>query len=124
MTAYLLGLGVILLNPAVQNVQRYFYALVTALPFILAVHLVSNWARGAYRPDLDQSGPLGVKRVALAFAIAFPIMIALTLAARAIGVVVPYSIVVLGGIGAVVAMALVRYLSRSLSATTTNQTGQ
>jgi hypothetical protein len=96
---------------------------VTGLPFIIAVHLVCNLARGAYRRDLVQSGPVGVKRVALASAIAFPIVVALVIAARAIEIVVPLSTVVLGGIGAAFAMGLVRFVSRSLSATTTNQAG-
>jgi hypothetical protein len=123
-TAFLLGLGVILLDPAIQNHQRYIQALVTALPFIIAVYLVCNLAMGAYRRDLAQSGPLAVKRVALASAIAFPILIALATAARRIDIVVPYTAVLLGGIGAIVAMGLVRFLSRSLSVTTGNQAGQ
>ena len=123
MTAYLLGLGVRLLDPDVENVQRYLLALVTALPFIIAVYLLCNLAMGAYRRDLVQPGLLGVKRVALATAIAFPIVTALVIAAREITIVVPYSTVVLGGIGAVVAMGLVRFLSRSLSATPNNQAG-
>ena len=119
--AYLLGLGVILLDPAVENVLRYFLALVMALPFIIALHLVCNLAMGAYRRDLDQSGRPGVKRVALASAIAFPIVVALVIAPRAISIVVPYAAVVLGGIGAVFAMGLVRFVSPSLSAPPSNQ---
>jgi hypothetical protein len=115
---------VILLDPAVQNHQRYLQALVTALPFIIAVYLVCNLAMGAYRRDLAQSGPLAVKRVALASAIAIPIMITLAATARAIAVVLPYAALLLGGIGAIVAMGLVRFLSRSLSVTTGNQAGQ
>jgi hypothetical protein len=62
--------------------------------------------------------------VALASAIAFPIVIALAFAARGVDIFVPYAALMLGWVGAIVAMGLVRFLSRSLSATTSNQAGQ
>jgi FlaA1/EpsC-like NDP-sugar epimerase len=113
-SAYVLGLGLRMLDPTVGS--GYWASLAMALPLIILIHIGANALAGAYGHVWEYASTSEAIRLVAANASASTLIILLELGARAtIGTFVPWSTLVLGGLLSFLLMGLVRYRSRLFS---------
>lgn len=112
-TSYSVGLGLRMLDPLVQETQPFWLDLAMAMPVIVLVHVVANVVAGAYGHVWEYASTSEATRVALANAAAVALVFVLSWLARTeIAVLLPYSVVVVGGLLSLLGMGLVRFRSR------------
>ena len=113
--AYFFGLAVRILDPGVAQERQYLFTLVTVMPIIIAVHIGSNIALGAYGHMWEHASLAEAKQVGLASALATAILLGLAALGREFDIVVPITTIVVGGLLSLVGMGLVRFRSRLFS---------
>ena len=115
-SAYSIGLGFRMLDPFVGDSISFFSDLAVAMPMVVLVHLLANVVAGAYGHVWEQASTSEARRVVVANAGAIGTLLLLSFLARqTIDVVVPYSVVVLGGVLSMGGMGLIRFRSRLFS---------
>jgi FlaA1/EpsC-like NDP-sugar epimerase len=116
-SAYFLALGFRMLDPFVGDTSSYFRALAIALPTIAVIHLIYNIWTGAYGHVWEHASIAEAFRVALANIAACATLLFLSYVARTTDtlIVIPYSVIVLGGLLSLFGMGLVRFRSRLFS---------
>lgn len=122
-SAYGLALTIRMLDrvvdPRLENPSTFFRNLAWALPIIMLVHLIYNVWAGAYGHVWEHASTAEAFRVAVANIAASATLLLISFAAReftdSTPVVVPYSVIVLGGLLSLFGMGLVRFRSRLFS---------
>jgi len=120
-SAYTMGLAVRMIDPGVESDSGLWNDLVTALPVIVGLHLVTNVLAGTYGHVWEHASTTEAVRVALANGSATAILFFLSWLVREPtglfdpGVLVPYSVVVMGGLLSLLTMGLIRFRSRLFS---------
>lgn len=115
-SAYTLALGFRMFDPLVGDVSSYFSDLAIGLPVIAVVHLICNVAAGAYGHVWEHASTAEARQVVVANLAALSTLLVFNYVARlSVGVVIPYSVIVLGGMLSVAGMGLVRFRSRLFS---------
>ena len=114
--AYTFALWIRLLDPLVADDVTFFTELALALPVIVAIHLIFNVVAGAYGHVWEHASMAEARQVVIANALATGTLLFLAWIVRSpFGIVVPYSVVLLGGMLATAGMGLVRFRSRLFS---------
>jgi len=119
-SAYFLALGFRMLDrivdPSLEDPSTYFRNLALALPIIAVVHLIYNVWAGAYGHVWEHASIAEAFRVALANIAAAATLLFLNYLAQASEtLIIPYSVIVLGGLLSLFGMGLVRSRSRLFS---------
>ncbi|MFV2070559.1 MAG: nucleoside-diphosphate sugar epimerase/dehydratase, partial [Pirellulales bacterium] len=105
-----------MLDPMIGDVQAFWIDLATALPFIVAIHLISNALAGAYGRVWEYASTNEAVRLVAANGGASATILVLAWVVRdQIGVVIPFSTLVVGGLLSFLIMGLVRFRSRLFS---------
>jgi hypothetical protein len=122
-SAYFLALSYKMLDPFIDG-SLYFRELALALPVIALVHLIYNNLAGAYGYPSEEAGTgkarwVAVTRVTAANIFSIVTLLALNYFARSwgISIIVPFSVILLGGLLSLCGMGLVRLRSRPFSLT-------
>ncbi|MDX1469022.1 MAG: nucleoside-diphosphate sugar epimerase/dehydratase [Acidimicrobiia bacterium] len=114
--SYTLGLGLRMIDPLVGDTTGFWSDLMLAMPVIIALHLAANVLAGAYGHVWEHASTSEAMRVAVANAATSSVLIGLSWMARELtGFVIPYSVLVVGGLGSLLAMGMVRFRSRLFS---------
>lgn len=114
--AYTLGLGLRMLDPLVGEAADFWRDLAIAMPVIVAVHILANVVAGAYGHVWEHASTSEAVRVVIANLAASILLIGANLWARQTEVVlIPWSVVVIGGLVSLFAMGMVRFRSRLFS---------
>jgi FlaA1/EpsC-like NDP-sugar epimerase len=114
--SYMIALGFRMLDPLVGDSSEFWGDLILAMPLIILVHILANVVVGAYGHVWEHASMNEALRVALANASAIIVLLAITWFARSgTEIVIPYQVVVLGGLLSLLAMGLVRFRSRLFS---------
>ena len=119
--AYSLGLVLrtldrLVLDPVVGDPSGLWYDLVRVLPVIVLVHILANVIAGAYGHVWEYASTSEAARVVFSNAGAFGVLVVLNWVLRQIdGIVVPYSVLVVGALVSLFTMGLVRFRSRLFS---------
>jgi len=119
-SAYFLALGFRMLDrivdPSLEDPSTYFRNLALALPIIAVVHLIYNVWAGAYGHVWEHASIAEAFRVALANVAAAATLLFISYLAQASEtLIIPYSVIVLGGLLSLFGMGLVRFRSRLFS---------
>ena len=115
--AYSVGLGLRSLDSAVTEPTQYWKMLFIAMPVIVLIHVLSNVVAGAYGHVWEHASTSEALRVAAASSAATGILL---LASRLVrqpvsDLVVPYAVIVIGGLLSLLAMGMIRFRSRLFS---------
>lgn len=115
--AYSVGLGIRSLDTAVTDHAGFWQDLAIALPLIVIVHLLANMVAGAYGHVWEHASTSEALRVVAANATATAVLLATSWLVRqpSDSLVVPYSVIVMGGMISLFAMGMVRFRSRLFS---------
>lgn len=120
-SAYTMGLAVRMIDPGVEADSRLWDDLVTAMPVIIAIHVLANILAGAYGHVWEHASTSEAVRVAAANGSATALLFFLSWLVREPtgvfdpGVLIPYSVVVMGGLLSLLTMGLIRFRSRLFS---------
>ena len=114
--AYTVALGFRMLDPLVVDIQIFWRNFAIALPVIFTIHVMANAIAGAYGHVWEYASITEAVRlvVANAGATVMALLVAWIVRNR-LGIVIPYSTLVLGGLLSLLLMGLVRYRSRLFS---------
>lgn len=115
--AYSVGLGLRSLDSEVTDHARFWQALVFAMPVIVLVHLIANIISGSYGHVWEYASTSEALRVVTATSSATGVLLLLSWGIRNLvsGLVVPFSVIVIGGLLSLLAMGMVRFRSRLFS---------
>lgn len=114
--AYTFGLGLRMIDPLVGDSTGFWGDLALAMPVIAAIHLVANVVSGTYGHVWEHASTSEAMRVVVANTTASALLIGLNWLVRQGGeFLVPYSVLVVGGLVSLLAMGLVRFRSRLFS---------
>jgi hypothetical protein len=123
-SAYFLALSYKMLDPFMLGRSLYFRDLALALPVIALVHLIYNNLAGAYGYPSEEAGTgkarwVAVTRVTAANIFSIVTLLALNYLARSwgISIILPFFVILLGGLLSLCGMGLVRLRSRPFSLT-------
>ena len=113
--AYTVGLGLRMLDAGIGDVRVFWIDLAMALPFIVAIHLVANALAGAYGRVWEYASTSEALGLVAANGGASASILVLGWAVRdQIGIVIPFSTLVVGGLLSFLMMGLVRFRSRPI----------
>jgi FlaA1/EpsC-like NDP-sugar epimerase len=115
---YTIGLGLRMLDPLVSERGDYWVEFAFAIPFIVLIHLLANVVVGAYGHVWEYASISEAIRLVIANTIATATIFGVIWAERTlfdVAVIVPYTVVAIGGMLALLAMGMVRYRSRLFS---------
>ena len=114
--AYTLGLALRMLDPLVIDPTELWSNLAIAMPVIVVIHLSTNVLAGAYGHVWEHASTNEAGRVLIANAAASVTLILLNWWIRQLGdFLIPYSVLVVGGLVSLFAMGLVRFRARLFS---------
>jgi FlaA1/EpsC-like NDP-sugar epimerase len=114
--AYTLGLALRMLDPLVVDAAELWSNLALAIPVIVVVHLSANVLAGAYGHVWEHASTNEAGRVLVANVAASGTLILLNWWVRQLGdFLIPYSVLVVGGLVSLFAMGLVRFRTRLFS---------
>lgn len=114
--AYTLGLALRMLDPLIGDATQFWTDLALAMPVIVLVHLAANILAGAYGHVWEHASTSEAARVVIANVGAWGVVAGLNWWARELNlVVIPWSVVVVGGLASLFAMGMVRFRSRLFS---------
>ncbi|HEX6220354.1 MAG TPA: nucleoside-diphosphate sugar epimerase/dehydratase [Acidimicrobiia bacterium] len=116
--AYTLGLALRMLDPLVGDSIELWRDLAVAVPVIVAVHLLANVAAGAYGHVWEHASTSEAARVVVANLGASTVLVLGNVILRDIsdnGVIIPWSVFVIGFLASLFGMGLVRFRSRLFS---------
>lgn len=114
--AYTLGLALRMLDPLVVDPTELWSNLAIAMPVIVVIHLSTNVLAGAYGHVWEHASTNEAGRVLIANAAASGTLILLNWWIRQLGdFLIPYSVLVVGGLVSLFAMGLVRFRARLFS---------
>lgn len=115
-SAYTLGLALRMLDPLVGDEARLWLYLAIAMPFIVLIHIVTNVLAGAYGHVWEHASTSEAARVVVSNAVTFVLLVGLNGVIRlGYGIVVPWSVLVVGSLLSLFGMGLVRFQSRLFS---------
>ena len=116
LASYAIALGFRMLDPLVGDSSQFWGDLILAMPLIIVIHILANVVAGAYGHVWEHASMNEALRVALANAAATTVLLAITWFVRSsTEIVIPYQVVVMGGLLSLLAMGLVRFRSRLFS---------
>ncbi len=113
--SYSVGLAFRMLDSLIVDPRGYWIDLLVVMPLIVTLHIVANALTGAYGHVWEHASMNEAVRVVLANAGAVIAVFAIGQWLRTIGVVIPYSVILVGGLLSVLMMGLVRFRSRLFS---------
>ncbi|MGA8040516.1 MAG: polysaccharide biosynthesis protein [Acidimicrobiia bacterium] len=113
--SYSVGMAFRMLDTLVVDTRGYWLDLLMVMPLIVALHIVANALTGAYGHVWEHASTNEAVRVVLANAGAVIAVFAVGQWLRTIGVVIPYTVILVGGLLSVLMMGLVRFRSRLFS---------
>lgn len=120
-SAYTMGLALRMIDPVVEADSGLWDDLVAAMPVIVAIHLLANILAGTYGHVWEHASTSEAVRIVAANGAATAFLFFLSWFMRESsgffdpGVVVPYSVVVMGGLLSLLTMGLIRFRSRLFS---------
>ena len=114
--AYTLGLALRMLDPLVGQSTELWWNLALATPAILVIHLLANVLAGAYGHVWEHASTTEAGRVLVANVAASGILVIANWVIRQTGeFLIPFSVLIVGGLLSVFAMGLVRFRTRLFS---------
>jgi FlaA1/EpsC-like NDP-sugar epimerase len=113
-SSYNIGMALRMIDRQVVDVVELWIDLAIAMPVILVVHIVANMIAGAYGHVWEHASTSEAVRVALANGAATALLFILSLMVRP-AVVVPLSVIVIGGLVSLLSMGMIRFRSRLFS---------
>jgi FlaA1/EpsC-like NDP-sugar epimerase len=114
--SYAFGLGLRMLDPGITEPQVFWQRFFTLVPIIVVVHIVANAVAGAYGHVWEHASTNEALRVAFGNAAAMGVILSGSWWIRsASAVVLPWSMLVVGGLLSFLLMGLVRFRSRLFS---------
>ena len=114
--AYTFGLGLRMIDPLVGDSTGFWVDLAVAMPVIAAVHIVANVVAGTYGHVWEHASTNEALRVVVSNSAASALLLGLNWWVRQVGeFLVPYSVLVVGGLVSLLAMGMVRFRSRLFS---------
>ena len=115
--AYSVGLGLRSLDSAVTGHSEFWRVLFIAMPVIVLVHLLTNVVAGAYGHVWEHASTSEALRVVAASGVATGVLLLTSRLVRqpAPDFVVPYAVIVIGGLLSLMAMGMIRFRSRLFS---------
>jgi FlaA1/EpsC-like NDP-sugar epimerase len=113
--SYSVGLAFRMLDSLVVDIRGYWLDLLIVMPLIVTLHIVANALTGAYGHVWEHASTNEAARVVVANAGAVIAVFAVGQWLRTIHVVVPYSVILVGGLLSVLMMGLIRFRSRLFS---------
>jgi FlaA1/EpsC-like NDP-sugar epimerase len=114
--AYTVGLALRMADPLIGDSADFWSDLALALPFIIVVHLIFNIVSGAYGHVWEHASVNEALRVVAANAATTTALIVANLGVRQVSdFVIPYAVLVVGGLVSLMGMGLVRFRSRVFS---------
>ena len=120
-STYTMGLALRMVDPGIEADTQLWNDLMTALPVIVAIHLLANILAGTYGHVWEHASTNEAVRVVIANGAATALLFFLSWFVREAtgvfdpGVLVPYSVVVMGGLLSLLTMGLIRFRSRLFS---------
>jgi FlaA1/EpsC-like NDP-sugar epimerase len=115
--AYTFGMAVRMLDPGIATDHNFWFDLAVAMPVIVAVHLIANILAGAYGHVWEYASTEEAIQVVMACGVSGGVLLILAWFARnaALGIVVPFAVIVVGAGLTLGGMGLVRFRSRMFS---------
>jgi FlaA1/EpsC-like NDP-sugar epimerase len=116
--AYTLGLALRMLDPLVGDSVELWTDLAVAMPLIIGIHLVANVLAGAYGHVWEHASTSEAARVVVANVGASAVLVGLNFYVRRVSagtIVIPWTVLIIGGLLSLFAMGMVRFRSRLFS---------
>jgi FlaA1/EpsC-like NDP-sugar epimerase len=113
--SYSVGMAFRMLDTLVVDTRGYWLDLLMIMPLIVTIHVVANALTGAYGHVWEHASTNEAVRVVLANAGAVIAVFAVGQWFRTISVVIPYTVILVGGLMSVLMMGLVRFRTRLFS---------
>jgi len=116
--SYTIGMGLRMLDPAVTQRGEYWSEFAIAIPFIVLLYLLANVFVGAYGHVWEYASTNEAIRVVVGSAAATALVFGVSWAGRwliGLELIVPYAVIVIGGLLSLFAMGMVRFRSRLFS---------
>lgn len=114
--AYTVGLGLRMLDPLVGEPAEFWGDLAVVMPIIVLIHLTANALLNAYGHVWEHASTTEAASVVLSNGVAVWVLVILNWWSRATGfILIPWSVLVVGGLLTLFGMGMVRFRSRLFS---------